>query len=291
MEKENIKLVIKPYDDNFNNYNIEKETIKMQFEELNHKKDDIIVVPKLIFIIPYRDREQHQIFFSNHMKCIMSDYSETDYKILYIHQCDERDFNRGAMKNIGFLFVKNTYPDDYKQITLIFNDVDTMPFSKNFLNYDTTMGNIKHFYGFTHTLGGIVSVKAEDFEKTDGFPNLWAWGYEDNAFQKRVQRHKINIDRDNFFKIYDKNIMHFYDGDSKTINYKEYQKYTHNYKDGISTINDLKYSYDINSGFVKVSTFNTPYIPDSEKNIEHKLIDGAVPFKKKRRTGGMKMGI
>lgn len=290
MEKENIKLVIKPYDDNFNNYNIEKETIKMQIEELNQKKDAIIV-PKLIFIIPYRDREQQQIFFSNHMKCIMSDYNETDYKILYIHQCDERDFNRGAMKNIGFLFVKNTYPDDYKQITLIFNDIDTMPFSKNFLNYDTTMGNIKHFYGFTYTLGGIVSVKAADFEKTDGFPNLWAWGYEDNAFHKRVEARKINIDRDKFFKIYDKNIMHFHDGVSRTVNYNEYKKYAYDYKDGISTINDLKYSYDINSGFVNVSTFNTPYKPISEKNMEHNLIKGSVPFKKKRRAGGMKMGI
>ena len=274
MEKENIKLLIKPYDDN---YNIEKETI--------------IVVPKLIFIIPYRDREQHQIFFSNHMKYIMSDYNETDYKILYIHQCDKRDFNRGAMKNIGFLFVKNTYPDDYKQITLIFNDIDTMPFSKNFLNYDTTIGNIKHFYGFTFTLGGIISVKAEDFEKTNGFPNLWAWGYEDNAFQKRAQQHKINIDRNEFYKIYDKNIMHFHDGDSKIINNKEYQKYTQNCKDGIDTLTNLNYAYDINSGFINVSTFDTPYKPDSDNNIIHKLTDGNIPFKKKRRQGGMKMGI
>jgi hypothetical protein len=39
-----------------------------------------------------------------------------------------------------------------------------MPFTKNFLQYDTSHGNVKHFYGFTFALGGIVSVKGADFD-------------------------------------------------------------------------------------------------------------------------------
>jgi hypothetical protein len=44
--------------------------------------------------------------------------------------------------------------------------------SKNLINYATTVGNIKHFYGFTFTLGGIVSITGEDFEKMNGYLNL-----------------------------------------------------------------------------------------------------------------------
>ena len=92
-------------------------------------------IPKLVFIIPYRDREQQYNFFNRHMKYILEDVK--DYKILFIHQKDKRSFNRGALKNIGFLIEKNLYPDHYKNITLIFNDIDTMPFTKNFFDFST----------------------------------------------------------------------------------------------------------------------------------------------------------
>ena len=67
------------------------------------------------------------------------------------------------MKNIGLLVIKDLYPNDYKNINLVFNDVDTMPFTKNFLNYFTKPNIVKHFYGFRNTLGGIVSIMANDF--------------------------------------------------------------------------------------------------------------------------------
>ena len=62
-------------------------------------------VPNIIFIVPYRDREQQYHFFSSHMRMILEDVP--NYRILYIHQTDKRQFNRGAMKNIGFLVVKD----------------------------------------------------------------------------------------------------------------------------------------------------------------------------------------
>lgn len=248
------------------------------------------IIPKLIFIIPYRDREQQYQFFISHMKTILEDYNENEYKFLFIHQCDKRDFNRGAMKNIGFLFVKNEYPNHYQNITLIFNDIDIMPYTKNFLNYETHMGNVKHFYGFKYTLGGIVSIKASDFEKTKGFINLWAWGYEDNAFQKRVILNKLKIDRSCFYPLYDKNILSISDKPERTVNIKEYEKYQNNINDGFHTLKNVNYIYDINTHFVNVKSFETNHKNYNTLNQQHNFAEkGNVPFKTPIRKSSMKM--
>ena len=97
------------------------------YQEINEN------TPKVIFIVPYRDREQQLLFFQRHIKYILEDYDENDYKIMICHQNDSRSFNCGAMKNIGFLIVKQKYPQSYHNITLVFNDIDTLPFNKNFL--------------------------------------------------------------------------------------------------------------------------------------------------------------
>ena len=89
-----------------------------------------IKIPKRVFIVPYRNRVQHKFFFSKYMSFILED--KDDYEIYFSHQCDARTFNRGAIKNIGFIAIKNKYPEHYKDITFIFNDVDTIPFYKIF---------------------------------------------------------------------------------------------------------------------------------------------------------------
>ena len=88
-------------------------------------------IPKIVFIVPYRNRPQHKFFFSNYLTSILNknDKNDKHYDIYFSHQCDARSFNRGATKNIGFLAVKNKYPNDYQNITFVFNDVDTIPFS------------------------------------------------------------------------------------------------------------------------------------------------------------------
>lgn len=234
-------------------------------------------IPSIIFIIPYRDREQQYKFFDRHMKTIvLEDYDPADYKILYIHQCDNREFNRGALKNIGFLTVKTMYPDNYKTITLVFNDVDTMPFTKGFINYKTTTNTVKHFYGFTYALGGFFSILGGDFEKTGGFPNFWSWGYEDNMMNYRAIKAGLIIDRTQFYPILDKNILFFYSGMSRPISESEFNRYAKETPEGIHSIKDLQYNINHENGFVNVNEFSTGTDPSTVIDYD---INDKFPFK------------
>jgi len=199
-------------------------------------------VPKRVFIVPYRSRIQHKFFFSKYMSFLLED--KQDYEIYFSHQCDARTFNRGAVKNIGFIAAKNKYPHHYKDITFIFNDVDTIPFHKIF-DYDTTHGVVKHYYGFKYALGGIVVMKGADFEKTNGFPGFWGWGMEDNVLQKRCEAIGLHIDRSVFYNIGSPEILQLFDGISRIISKKDPWRGEHdNRMDGLITISDLKYTID-----------------------------------------------
>jgi hypothetical protein len=247
-------------------------------EPLSLGSDLYSKIPNIIFIVPYRNREEHLEYFKNHMKSILEDFQKQTYSIYYIHQCDERVFNRGAMKNIGFLMVKKKYPNDYKNITLVFNDVDSMPANKSTLNYHTVPGVVKHFYGFTYTLGGIVSINAYDFEKINGYPNFWAWGYEDNMLNKRAIDAKYKIDRNNFFKIMDKNIIHLNNTVFREVNEEEYVRFMNNTNEGIHSITDLVYTIDESTGFINVTNFSTEHNPDITKYRLHDLRNGTIPY-------------
>jgi len=205
-------------------------------------EQNILNIPKRIFIVPYRNRVQHKFFFSKYMSFILED--KQDYEIYFSHQCDARTFNRGAIKNIGFLAAKNKYPEHYKNITFIFNDVDTIPFHKIF-DYETTHGVVKHYYGFKYALGGIVVMKGADFEKTNGFPCFWGWGMEDTVIQKRCEAVGLKIDRSVFYNIGSPEILQFFDGISRIISKKDpWRGEYDNGIDGLSTISKLKYTID-----------------------------------------------
>ena len=201
-----------------------------------------LIIPKRIFIVPYRNRIQQKFFFSKYMSFILED--KNDYEIYFSHQCDARTFNRGAIKNIGFIAVKNKYPEHYKDITFIFNDVDTLPFHKIF-DYETSPGVVKHYYGFKYALGGIVVMKGGDFEKTNGFPGFWGWGMEDNVLQKRCEAVGLKIDRSIFHNIGSPEILQLFDGISRIISKKDpWRGENDNGIDGLTTISQLKYTID-----------------------------------------------
>jgi hypothetical protein len=210
-----------------------------------------INIPKYIFLIPYRNREPQKTHFSIYMNYIMEDYDKSDYEIYFCHQNDNRPFNRGAIKNIAFITMKEKYPEYYKNITFIFNDIDTIPATKNLLDFNTYKGVIKHYYGFEFTLGGIFSIKGEDFENIGGFPNFWGWGFEDKCIYNRAINNKLIVDRNNFYKVGDINILHIIDDPMKILTRKDCWRIDEN-ADSIK--NNFKLSYNISNIEKKISS-------------------------------------
>ena len=257
--------------------------------------------PSFIFIVPYRDRAEHLDEFKAHMPTVLS--PSDNYRFLFIHQCDDRSFNRGAMKNIGFLAVKQMYPATYRNITLVFNDVDCMPKEAGTLNYATKPGVVKHFYGYTYALGGIVSVAAGDFERIGGFPNFWGWGYEDNMLQYRVLKGRMMIDRSTFFWANDflvetaikkgetppdrdsMPIIQHYHGNSRVMNQTDFERYSTHTRDGFAAVRNLKFEYEPFTNFVNVYAFDVGTVEDKKKTFTYDLAKGNLPFKYISRKG------
>ena len=192
---------------------------------------------------------------------------------------DDRPFNRGAMKNIGFMVVKSKYPTMYHKITLVFNDVDTYPVDSSAItSYKTIRGIVRHFYGYTYALGGIVAINASDFERVNGFPNYWAWGFEDNLLLTRLLEHGINVDRTTFYPAGDTHIHQMNGTYQRTVNVDEFRRYVQKVPEGISSISSLKYLFDPNSNFVNVSSFMTEYTPQPQLDTLYDTSRGNSPF-------------
>ena len=234
---------------------------------------------KKLFIIPFRERESQRCVFINHMQKVLED---EDYEFIFVHQKDKRTFNRGGLKNIGFLYAKKTYPQDYKKMTFIFHDIDTVPYKKGLFDYETIQGVVKHYFGFKFALGGMFAIKGGDFEKIYGFPNFWGWGFEDNNIQRRWTASGGKTDRSQFFPIHHKNVVGFHNGAVqlmfKTVN-KKNVTFHNGWKmedSGFHTIKDLHYNVENMGGKVTmlhVSSFLT------ESKEELQLFKTGVPQK------------
>ena len=237
--------------------------------------------PAIVFIVPYRNRQVHKDIFDAKMNdVILSDKPQEYFKICYVNQADNNNFNRGAMKNIGFLIVKKMYPNSYQNITLVFNDVDTTPNnSETIPNYETTPGVVKHFFGYKHALGGIISIKAGDFESINGFPNYWSWGFEDNMLNKRVLRAGYEIDRSVFYNVGDiNNIQQLPTTNMRVVNSGEFDRYSRNIDEGIQSIHGINYSYDETTNLFNIYKFSTEYMINPKLNKDFDISKSNTPF-------------
>ena len=226
-----------------------------------------------IVIVPYRDRIEHLTFFRTYLPHVLE-----DYELMVVHQLDARPFNRGAMKNIGFLAVKQKYPDTYRDATLIFQDVDVMPYKRGVFDYTAEHGIVHHFYGYESCLSACFAIKGSDFERANGFPNLWEWGLEDNIVQERVLA-SCRIDRTTFHQVGSRQVLQFFDGVSRMMSIRDADAVKRRHaNDGLSS---LKCEFLFDGEFVQVSSFTTMFPPDNNVvNRDIRQLGVNVPMRK-----------
>lgn len=221
-----------------------------------------------IFIIPYRDREHQKHFFDKYISYLLEDIDPSTYEIIFAHQKNNLPFNRGALKNIGFLYAKEKY-SYYKEIVFVFNDIDTLPYKKGLLNYSLQKNEIKHYYGFKFCLGGIVAIRGEDFERINGFPSFWYWGWEDTVLYERALASKLKINRDQYYEYGDTSILHLLDGVYKDVSLKTRDIYNKTIVlDGLSTLKNISY---MKNDLLDIDAFTCSYSPLDKSVIQLKL--------------------
>jgi hypothetical protein len=228
---------------------------------------------KYNFIIPYRNRKEHLDEFIKRFTDMLKD-KDIDAHFFIIHQINPKEFNRGAMKNIGFLEIPKSRSDGL----FIFHDVDTYPTYWGSIQYDTKKGEFRRpiMNSSPENLGLICCCWKEDFERTNGFANYWGWGSEDAALYFRAKLLGITINENNMISYKDNKYIinrehyrnnqkeHYYtDKNSKLLDLEKYNKDTSN---GLS---DLE--YEVLSSFELAPRFtilNVDFNLKSENNTK-----------------------
>ncbi len=139
---------------------------------------------KLGVCVPYRNREAHMNEFVPHVSKFLEERG-IEHTIYLAHQCDDKLFNRGLMKNIA---AKHAFDDgcDY----IVWHDIDMVP-EDDSCDYSFPTEAPQHIairisqsdyqLKYEEYFGGAVIFSKEQVEKTNGYSNgYWDWGMEDD---------------------------------------------------------------------------------------------------------------
>jgi len=156
----------------------------------------------IVLITPYRDRPRQKDIFISHMRTFLEQKGKPYIIVVAEQSEDGRPFNRGAMKNIGYLevkkFLKGLMIDD-SEIVYVNQDIDVLPNSQECIYAIPNKDTVYNPYGVKQCLAKIHMQSSKVMETSNGYPNnYWAWGLEDVCMQARAESHGFKIDRTNF---------------------------------------------------------------------------------------------
>ena len=145
---------------------------------------------KLGIIVPYRNRHSHLKRFLDRLPKYL-DNRNYNYEIIIVQQDNASAFNRGTLCNIGFQEAKRLRCD-----YVVFHDVDMLPINVDYSFSSFPIHLATQDLPFETYFGGITLFPVEDFDKIDGFSNLyWGWGFEDDDLMYRCIKNNIQLDR------------------------------------------------------------------------------------------------
>ena len=169
-----------------------------------------MTAPRLTIIVPYRDRAQHlSVFLPGLARYFERDKADhvVPYRVMIVEQASGLPFNRGAMKNIGFIMARDC--SDY----VCFHDVDYLPIWADYSYCEQTMP-IAWYGALTRPVssrskvtlflkdadvdlfGAVVLCPVEAFAKVNGYANsYWGWGMEDTDLRFRFNAAAIPCGR------------------------------------------------------------------------------------------------
>ncbi|WP_448207826.1 galactosyltransferase-related protein [Azospirillum sp. sgz302134] len=162
---------------------------------------------RLHIVVPYRDRESHLRQFVPWVSAFFARLdTPIDYRVTIVEQEAGLPFNRGAIKNVGFVL-----GEAWSGYTCL-HDVDYLPMNADYSWAEEPTPIL--WYGaerrpvapgrsamtvttnLDSTMGGALLMPNTIFRQIDGYSNaFWGWGYEDFDFSLRIRARKIPTGR------------------------------------------------------------------------------------------------
>lgn len=151
--------------------------------------------PKLLIIIPYRNRASNLEIFIPHINDSLQKQN-IPYSIVIVEQSDHRPFNRGLLSNAGFKFLSSDY--DY----ICIHDVDIIgeTFDYSYSEHITHLAARQRDRDYTEwydgCIGGATLFPTKTFASINGFSNkYWGWGCEDDDLRIRCAANQFLVTR------------------------------------------------------------------------------------------------
>jgi hypothetical protein len=156
-------------------------------------------MPPLQIVVPYRNREAHFKSFVPHLRAYFArDKSDRHipYRVLIVEQDGNDPFNRGALKNVGFML--GAAESEYT----CFHDIDYLPIWADYSYTDEPTRIVWHgaqtrpiapeksirkiINDMEDLFGTVILVPNRLFTAVNGYSNeYWGWGFEDSDLKRR----------------------------------------------------------------------------------------------------------
>jgi hypothetical protein len=164
---------------NYQDYHNRRKELKLQILDKNSSLNDSGLT---CVIIPHRNNIEK-------LKKLLKLFKNTKYDVVVIDQNNADELNKGLLSNIGFFIAKTK--KNYSRY--LFHDVNIFPTTSLVEEYQENMD-----YNIKFANSDIIGFTEIDFEKINGFPNLFfGLDGQNESLDNRCIRNKVQFFKSN----------------------------------------------------------------------------------------------